>query len=156
MTHDVTAETLALAEALEALLAAAEDQTELSDEDAERLYGLAHKALMTDEFQVAEQILSFLQLYQPAEPRFMAAHAHALRGLGRTEQAIGVRTMALMCDSGSPAHLFGLGEDLIAADDRVAARQVFQLCAEAATDPDLGPLRARAQAMVALLGHHAD
>jgi Flp pilus assembly protein TadD len=155
MSYELTTEALVLSEALESLLAAAEAQDDISDDDAERLYALAYKALLTNDFAAADQLLSFLQLFKPAEPRFMAAHAHALRGLGRSDQALGMRTLALMADGGNPSHLFGLGEDLIAADDRAAARDVFQLCVDAATDPEFDRLRERAQAMVALLEHHA-
>jgi hypothetical protein len=156
MAYEITPETLALSEALESLLAAAEVQDELSDDDAERLYALAYKALMADEFAVADQLLGFLQLFRPAEPHIMAAHAQALRGLGRPEEALGMRTMALMVDGGSPEHLFALGEDLVAGNDRATARDVFQLCADAAAEPEFNRLRERAQAMVALLAHHAN
>lgn len=153
MDETLTAETALLFDVLDQMLAAAENDGGLSDDDAETLYALGYKALYAENFSAAEQIFSALQQYRPADPLFLAAHAQALRGLGRPEQAIGLRTLALMCDAGNPAHLFGLGEDLIAADERQSAREMFQMCAEAATEPEFSRLRERAQAMVGLLGH---
>ena len=153
MTDNSPVEIAVVVDILDHLLAAAESAEPLSDDDAEALYALAYQALLADKFEEADSLLEILQCYRPADPRFLAAYAQSRRGLGHPEQAVGLRSLALVADGGNPEHLLGMAEDFIAANDRDTARSVLQVCTEHAGAPERARLRERAQALAGLLGH---
>lgn len=126
----------------------------LDDESVETFYAIGYNALLARKFDDASNIFGMLLAVRPADPRFFAGLALALKEQGDLDTAALLLSLAAGLDADNPRHHLALAEVLIAQGKREMARVVLDVVVTDATRrPSCADVAERASALITLLDH---
>lgn len=118
----------------------------------ESLYALGHHLYSNTHYRDAKLIFGYLVLQNHREPRYTNAYASTLRMTGDIREAVKFYTIASLLDEDDPFPTFYTAECLLTLDLIPEAREALGFVLERCNAPKYAELKARTEAMQALLG----
>lgn len=129
-------------------LAQAQD---LDDNYLESIYQLGHNLYSNTHYRDARMIFGYLAMNNHREPRYLKAYASSLQMSGDFKEAIKFYSIASLLDIEDPLPTFYTAECMLALDFVPEAREALGFVVEQCNAPQYSELKARAEAMLALL-----
>lgn len=126
-----------------------------NDQDYEVLYALGHSLYGQGRYFDAMKAFGFLVMHNHLERRFMNAFAASLQMIKSYEEAIKYYTLASVMDMSDPAPTFHTCECMLALGMVAQAREGLGMVIGQCKDAAHGPLKERAEALLALLDKQA-
>lgn len=117
----------------------------------ESLYQIGHNRYSNTHYRDAKMIFGYLAMQNHREPRYMNAYASSLQMLGDFKEAIKFYSIASLLDIEDPLPTFYTAECMMALDFIAEAREALGFVVEQCNAPRHFELKARAEAMLALL-----
>lgn len=121
------------------------------DQDYEVVYALGHSLYAQARYTDAVKVFGYLVMLNHLERRFTNAFASSLQMVKRYEEAIKYYTMTSVMDMRDPVPTFHTCECMIALGMVQEAREGLGVVIGQCRDAAHGPLKERAQALLALL-----
>jgi len=123
-----------------------------TERDYELVYALGHSLYAQARYDDAARVLGFLVMHNHLERRFVSAYACALQMAGRHQDAISFHSLASTMDLSDPVPTFHTAECMLALGWVDEARQALGMALRQCDAPERQALKARAQAMLDLMG----
>lgn len=127
------------------------DLVDLSPRDYELLYAMGHNLYVQARYADAARLFGFLVMHNHLERRYTVAYAAALQMTQDYGSAISLYTLAAIMDLTDPAPCFHTCECLAALGLKAEALDGLAMVVQQCQGEAHASLRARAQAMLALL-----
>jgi type III secretion system low calcium response chaperone LcrH/SycD len=127
------------------------DVSAMDERDYEAVYTLGHNFYAQGKFPEAMRIFSYLVMNNHLERRFINAFASSLQMVGGYKDAIKYYGVAFVMDSSDSAPTFHSCECLIALGRKEEAKAGLSAIINHRTLPGQAEIRARSQALLALL-----
>lgn len=134
-------------------------RSRLTDDDAEALYTLAHRAMLQGHAEAALKHLTLLGLYRPADVKYLGALGKVLRQLSRHQEAMNVYAFLAVIDADDVEHNLNIAECLMLLRSYEEARDLTHLIIQACKEGSVGSnaaVLARAEAIAELMRSRDD